>query len=211
MASLVGNIDHIVQGQSLIESLSGGELDEFTIRDDLGNLKQSYVGNKCIERLYSAGYPDPVSSGTRFFAGIDFSAELVLKLDELFGTIAIKCQLKRVDTGRVSPPRADSLDPERKFRLESLGILETYHVHIGEPAIGQVFMIEKEALHMQPSGTCFRWDDYRSINSIGNVSYRPVHILIYKGIRPAEYFKRTYEYSKKPDNITIVLEDGSKI
>lgn len=211
MVAFIGNIEHVVEGHSLISCLGEGREEVLTMRDEHGNLREDCQGQEFAERVYAAGYPDPVCSGKMFYGGLDFPANWIYKLDKIFGTVAIRCIVNRTDPGMIVPPHYDVPDEEREESLKKFGTIEAYHVHIGDPTEGQILMIERQALHMQENGNCYKWDDYLNWHSASNVSYETKYVLLYKGLRPFTEFEYTYEFCEEDDNVLIVLEDGTKI
>lgn len=211
MAKFVGNINDEIDINALIASLRQGQEKSLILRDSNGNLKEELRGQPFAEKVYAANYLDPVISGTWFYCGLDFSQDVVSKLDTIFGTVAFKCIINKISTGMTIPPQSSIVDAQRESRLVELGNIEAYHIHLGTSAVGQVMMIEKQALHKQESGNCYKWNDYTSCYSASNISYDIKHIMLYMGIRAFREFNYSYEFTYKDENVVIVLEDGTKI
>lgn len=211
MVQFVENISHIIESDELLSSLNNGRTEDLYIQDENGNLAEHCKGQAFPERVYAAGYPDPICSGRMFYGGLDYPAEWIYKLDKYFGTICIRCIINETQPGMIVPPHYDVPTEGREEKLLKLGTIEAYHIHIGEPKEGQLIMLEKQALHLQENGNCYKWDDYLNWHSAANVSYDPKYVLLYKGLRPFTPFAYSYNFTEDDDNVQIVLEDGTCI
>jgi len=211
MAKFIGNISHKLDTISLLKNLGPGRSETIFFKDQYGAILEEYKNNEFVKRAVLAGYPDPYVTGKLYYAGFDFSEYYIKQLDQLFGTICVRCFINQTDPGMIVPPHYDVPTEDREEKLKEIGTIEAYHVHIGEPKTGQILMLEGQALYMQENGNCYKWDDYLNWHSACNIGYETKYVLLYKGIRTFKPFNYSYEFTDDDDNVKIILEDGTKI
>jgi hypothetical protein len=64
-----------------------------------------------------------------------------------------------VEPGYMTGYHYDIDDNEHEYLKH--GVLKRYTVFIGQPAVGQVFILDKEYFYNQPQGTVLKWGHYR--------------------------------------------------
>ena len=221
MATLIGNINKELECEQLLKDLKGGFREYQTFRDKDGNIdrvSQMLVNDpKADERLVKvikANYPGPMCDGL-IYTGCHFPEKYIKKLDEYLGTVCIRVVVSEFAPGKVTVPHYDyarEKDFGAEQKLNELGTIEGYHVHLGEPEEGHGFMIEGICCYMQEQGNIWKWDNYLSWHSAVNTGWHPNRILSYFGLRPHKPLPpHTYRYQQKSECVELVFEDGTII
>lgn len=211
MAKFMGNVSDILDIDALLTQLGPGRHETMFLKDSNGKILDENKDDEFVKKIVDADYPEPYFSDQIYYAGFDFDQKYIRQLDKFLGTVCIRCFISQTAPGIIIPPHYDFPTEYRKLDIESLGVVEAYHIHLGAPSQGQILMVEGDALHMQESGNCYKWDDYLNCHSACNIGYETKYVLLYKGVKTVSTFDYTYEFSYDDDNVKIILEDGTKI
>ena len=206
MSKFLGNVHQtIIDCDELVQSLTKGYWEEDHMCDVQGNIKAEFQGvqREHIERWLAAGYPDPICKGVIYFPHYHFDEKFIYALDRYFGTICNKCFISEVRPGMIVPPHQD-LDM-REQKLLELGELVAFHVHLGEPEAGHVFMNEGHAHYMEANGNAYEWDSYASWHSGSNTGFTNKYFLTYRGTRPHKSFDFTYKWYDYTETVGIIV------
>lgn len=216
MATFFGNLNDQIDFEGLLRSLKSGYQEEFYAFDKDGNVQDDVTpGDKeYVEKINKAGYTDPVGRDMMYYPHYHFDKNLVHQLDEIFGSICTMCWINQALPGRVIIPHQDYDDREQI--LEAYGTIVRYHVHIGEPQPGHVFILNDHAYYMEKQGNCYLWDHHKDWHSASNSGLIPKYILGYRGILPhsehAHRFK-DYEYlwNETTESVRIKINKPVKV
>lgn len=208
MAKFLGNIHNkIFDCNELLAEIkeSGGAFEEDYMTDEHGNIRDDMpdIMKDYCSKWLKAGYPDPICKGTIYLPHYHFNEKFVYELDKFFGTVCNKCFISEVPPGKIVPPHQD-IDL-REERLLELGEIIAFHVHLGEPEAGHVFMIEDHAHYMEANGNAYQWDYFDSWHSGSNTGFTNKYFLTYRGTRfkqPTEY---TYRWHDDDETVGIVV------
>lgn len=165
-----------------------------------------------VGHLVKAGYRDPIWIGPPTFnPSVHFKTDIVHFLDNLLGTYCTQCWINKTLPGSVSCPHFD-ID-EREEILSRYGVLKRYTIHIGEPDVGHIFVVEGKCMHMEPHGEIYEWDENLSVHAGANIGLTPKYLLIYRGLVPFEPFEYEYVWDEIDDNnsVRLRLSDGTVI
>lgn len=207
MAKLVGNFSSAVDLDALIAthfSNGGGFCDTapIPITEECATW-----GEKHLKMLMDAGYPNPPCIGTMYYPHWHYPIDVVLALDQMFGTVCTFSFVSECSPGHVVPHHPDW--DGREDRLKELGTIEAYHIHISRPEPGHVFMIEGYAHHMETQGNIYRWDDYTSWHSGANSGFKKKYFMVYRGLRPHTPFEYEYVFEEQHDSVKFrILNTG---
>jgi hypothetical protein len=216
MAEFFGNLGDRINFNELVTKLTSGHQDEFYAFGKDGNLTEDVDPNdrNFVERVHAAGYKDPIGCDTFYYPYYHFDEIIVYQLDKIFNSICTMCWIDQVKPGRAVIPHQDYDDRERL--LEKYGTLKRYHIHIGDPEPGHVFVLKDHAHHMEAQGNCYLWDDHMDWHSASNSGLTPKYILSYRGIIPhPEHAHRfqDYEYiwSDIEESVRIKIKNPVKV
>lgn len=211
MAKFIGNLNHILDSNKLLRELRSGHLEDNCMLDNNGELKEECSHDIRLIKLKEAGYPDPICSGRIYTAVHHFPEEYIHKLDEYFGTKCLRALVSEFLPGHLAPPHFDYAredNEEAEEYLNSLGIIEAYHIHLGEPEEGHAFIVDGHCCYMEEPGNCYQWDHYLSWHRACNTGFTKKYLLSYYGLRTDEPIKGKYKFHKHTEQVDIILEDG---
>lgn len=221
MATLIGNVNEILDCSGLINDLDGGHREYHTFRDKDGNIdrisklliKDSAADERLV-KVIQANYPGPMCDGL-IYTGCHFPEKYVQRLDQYLGTACVRVVVSEFDPGKITVPHYDfarEKDQDAEQKLLDLGDIEGYHVHLGDPEEGHGFMIEGICCYMQEQGNIWKWDNYLSWHSAVNTGWNPKRILSYFGLRPHRPLPPySYKFNPKDECVQLVFEDGTII
>jgi hypothetical protein len=209
MSKFLGNVHgSVMDCNELVQSLAktDGYWEEDYMCDSNGNIKEEFQGvhRDHIQKWLAAGYPDPICKGAIYFPHYHFDEKFIYALDNFFGTVCNKCFISEIRPGMIVPPHQD-LDM-REQQLLKLGDLMAFHVHLGEPEEGHVFMNEGHAHYMEANGNAYQWDSYESWHSGSNTGFTNKYFLTYRGTRlkyPTDFTYKWYDYI---ETVGIVID-----
>lgn len=212
MAKFFGNITDQIDLDKLRSSLAVGHQEELYGFNPDGSLPENLdeEDKEYITSIHAAGYKDPICNDMLFYPHYHFDEQYVYTLDRIFGAVCNMCWVNRAVPGRVIIPHRDF--DEREELLEQYGTMVRYHIHIGEPQFGHVFVLKDKAFYMQDQGNCYEWDHYSDLHSASNSGLKNKFLFSYRGIRPndPELFEG-YEYiwSDIEESVRIKLKNGT--
>lgn len=216
MATFFGNLSDQIDFEELLRTLKPGYQEEFYAFDRDGNIPDDVNPDDkdYVERIHDAGYKDPICRDMLYYPHYHFNESLVYKLDQIFGSICNMCWINRALPGRVIIPHQDYDDREQI--LEKYGTMVRYHVHIGEPQPGHVFILDTHAHHMEASGNCYKWDHYTDWHSASNSGFDAKFILSYRGLVPHPEHRHRFEdfdyiWSDIAESVKIKINDPVEI
>ena len=215
MTRFFGNLSDQIDFDQLLSDLTTGMDDTYYAFNKDGSLGEvSPEEREYVEKIHKAGYQDPVYSNTIFYPYYHFSEDIIYKLDKIFGTICTMCWVNKLSTGKVIIPHRDFDD--REPILEKFGVIRRFHIHIGTPQPGHVFILNEHAHYMEESGNCYEWNHHLDWHSASNSGLKSKYILSYRGLVPhLEHESRfkDYEYiwSDVAESVRIKIKQPVKL
>lgn len=206
MTKYIGNLNEVIDTKELLDSLGEGFYEVFNVWDTI----PSGTNKKDIERWKSAGYPDPICDGPCHFPHFHFNSKFLYAINSRLNIIADRCAISVTRPGQVVPPHIDQDGREKS--LSSIGEIKGFHIHLGQPEQGHVFMIENQAFHMQDCGNIYEWDNWESLHSGANVGLTTRYIMAIRGVRPHKPLNYQYLWNADdPEKLQFKLDDGRVI
>lgn len=213
MATYVGNLSNIIDFKKVLENLGSGCLEDSNIKDEDGNLREEAASDERWVKLYEAGYPGLVCSGKIYTARHHFDEDVVHRLDEFFGTVCVRMLISEFTPGHVVPPHFDYIrenDPDLEKKILELGTIEAYHIHIGDPEEGHIFVINGRCHYNEESGNCYKWENCYDWHCSTNTGFKNKYLMSYFGLKPYKPLPEyTYRFHDDTEQVDLVFSDGS--
>lgn len=154
---------------------------------DIENTKPEYVGpshkrgdnipglDEIINIWETAGYKTVAEGGTvawdMFIPGKQFDQVVVDKWNKYYGLNCTNVWISRVWPGHFAPIHWDVHDDEI-----NLPECARYHMHIGKPQWGHIFIVDDKCLYNRPQGETFRWQNRKLWHAGTNCGTTPKYI-----------------------------------
>lgn len=213
MASYVGNLSDLIDFDLLLKTIGSGYHEDSHMVDESGNILEECSRDIRWKKLYDAGYPGLVCSGKIYTAGYHFSEQVVHKLDSYFNTICLRVLISEFQPGHVAAPHFDYIRegrPDLEEQILSLGSVEAYHIHLGDPEEGHVFIINGKCHYLEDPGNCYKWDYYRDWHRASNTGFDKKYLMTYFGLKPYQSLPpHTYRFHEDTEQVDLVFSDGS--
>lgn len=181
MLKFIGNCNHIIDWNSVIEGLT----------------KEAYVGprhdvgsgvdgvDEVIVPMKHAGYVFRKDGGNAgwnmYFPGTEFPAEVAEKFMSFVGLNSfLSCWISRVDPGDCAPWHWDITDDE--YTLQSKENIKRFHCHIDIPRDGHIFIVEDTCFYKEKQGNVYQWEDRKSWHAGANVGLTPKYLFNIWGV-----------------------------
>lgn len=213
MASFIGNLSHIIDFDSILKNLGSGYLEDSNMLDETGKVLDEALEDERWKKLYEAGYPGLVCSGKIYTAKHHYSEDIVHKLDSYFNTVCIRMLISEFTTGHIAPPHFDYIRedrPDLEEKILKLGTIEAYHIHLGEPEEGHVFVINGNCHYLEEQGNCYKWDHYLDYHGSSNTGLKTKYLMTYFGLKPYKTLPEyTYYFHDDIEQVDLVFADGT--
>lgn len=210
MAKYIGNLNDVASTEDLVSSLSAGQYELCYLYDSAGEVKSEFLDSVQRENVLNwkrAGYPDPICNGVIHCPHFDFDEQFLYAINQYLGIIADRCAISVTMPGQVIAPHTDVDGREQELR--KFGELKGFHIHLGVPVPGHVFMIEDHAFYMEKDGAVYEWDTWDSLHSGANAGLETRYIIAIRGIRPHAPLNYKYVWNKEnPEYLQFQLDDG---
>lgn len=207
------NLSDEINFDEFMSNLTVGFQEEMYMFDENGNVPDDLEGEdkEFAEKIHKAGYKDPIGCDMLYYPHFHFDEKIVYQLDKIFGTVCTMFWINRALPGRAILPHVDV--DEREDELEEYGELIRYHIHVGKPEPGHIFIQGETVFHMEKQGNCYRWDDHRGIHSGSNTGLSPKFLMSYRGLildpEHRDLFKdHSYIWNGEQETVRIKLKDG---
>jgi hypothetical protein len=213
MAKYIGNINEVFSTTELLSSLGEGQYELCYLYDESGEVKPEFLDTVQRENVLNwkrAGYPDPICNGVIHCPHFDFNEKFLYSINQRLGIISDRCAISVTKPGQVIAPHTDV--DGREAELLKFGELKGFHIHLGAPVPGHVFMIEDDSYYMQADGAIYEWDNWNSPHSGANAGLETRYIIAIRGIKPYEPFDYEYVWNEhNPEYLQFKLKDGRVI
>jgi hypothetical protein len=156
---------------------------------DLDNTEPAYVGPRHkkgdkldgvneVTKLWEKGNYKPIADGgtlgwDMYFPGQQFDELVIKKFVDFFEienyhTAWISC----IHVGNYAPVHWDVNDKD-----DVLDDCVRYHCHIGQPAVGHIFIAGDEAFYNRPQGSTYMWSSRKLWHAGSNCGLQPKYLL----------------------------------
>lgn len=210
MAKYIGNLNEVVSTKELLDSLGEGMYEVCYMRDEQGRLKEELLDGVQAENVSNwdrAGYPDPICNGVIHCPHFHFDDKFLHAINQRLNIIADRCAISVTRPGQVIAPHTDV--DGREESLRSIGEIKGFHIHIGEPDPGHVFMIENQTFYMQDCGAIYEWDQWDSPHSGANAGLTTRYVIAIRGVRPSTPLNYEYVWDENEmEYLRFKLDDG---
>lgn len=213
MAKYYGNLNEVVNTKEFLSSLGEGQYELCYLYDEHGEVKPEFLETVQRENVLNwkrAGYPDPICNGVIHCPHFDFPEKYLYAINKYLGIIADRCAISVTKPGQVIAPHTDV--DGREEELRKFGELKGFHIHLGAPVPGHVFMIEDQSYYLQQDGAVYEWDQWDSPHSGANAGLETRYIIAIRGIKPYEPLEYEYVWDEhNPEYLQFKLKDGRVI
>jgi len=216
MAQFVRNLSDIIDFKFLLQNLNEGYLEcDSSVLDENGKIKEEFQDDIRAVKLVESGYKEPFCTGKIYTARYHFSEDIVDKLDTYFGTACVRMLVSEFKPGHIAPPHFDYLregDPDAEKKLLEYGDVEAYHIHVGDPEEGHLFLVENQCYYYEKEGNCYKWDNHLSWHCACNTGYGTKYLITYAGIKLHDKtLKYQYQFHQDTEQVNLIFEDGTTI
>jgi len=212
MAKYYGNINEVFDSKEFLMSLESGQYEKcFLYRED-GSVQPEFLDGPLKEnvlRWSQAGYPDPICDGTIHCPKFHFHEKYLYAINNYLGIIADRCAVSVTKPGQVIAPHTDV--DGRESVLEEYGTIVGGHIHLGDPVLGHVFMIEDKAYYMEKCGNVYVWDNWNSLHSGSNAGLQTRYLIAFRGIRPHKPMHYEYIWDEENPEYLRFRVNGERI
>jgi hypothetical protein len=108
---------------------------------------------------------------TNYYPGKDYDDCISKQFEDLLQVKHIRSWISRIDPGYCTPWHWDTDDKEDEYL--KLGKLKRYSCHISKPAVGNIFIIGKQAHYFWEQGDLYEWNNHRAWHAGINVGLTP--------------------------------------
>jgi hypothetical protein len=181
MTKLIGNINHLLDCQALVNSIAlqaPGYIGPRHSKDD------DIIGIKDMAKLWDqAGFKLLDEGGTAgwdmFFPNSHFDESIVNIFANFVNVDPISCWISRIHPGNMTPWHWDCNDHEEEYQKLNTS---RFTCHISKPAVGHVTMVEDKCMYFQEQGNVWKWPDRTSWHGGINCGLTPKYLLNFFGV-----------------------------
>ena len=137
--------------------------------------------NEIITLWNDAGYTSNKVEWINFYPGTHFNENISSQFAKLVGIKHIRSWISCTRPGKSAPWHRDVDDAMDDYL--KMGQLERYTCHIGEPAVGQVMLVDQESFYMIPEGTITRWPDALAWHGAANCGFDNHYLYHFLGYK----------------------------
>lgn len=112
---------------------------------------------------------------TNYYPGTDYDSAVTTVFENLLGVKTARAWISRIDPGYCTPWHWDTDDNEAHYL--TLGKLKRFGCHLSKPAVGQVFLLGKEAHYFWNQGDVMEWNNHRAWHAGFNCGVTPKFML----------------------------------
>jgi hypothetical protein len=181
MTKFIGNTNHIINWQDVVDSLSQQEPGYVGPRH---SSEDDIIGIREMAKLWDkAGFTLIKDGGNAgwdmFFPDIHFDRNIVNTFADYLNVTAVDCWISRVNPGNLTPWHWDCNDNEDEYRKMNIN---RYSCNISKPAVGHAVMIEDDCITNQQQGNVWQWTSRTSWHGGVNFGFTPKYLLNFSGI-----------------------------
>ena len=178
MLKFIGNCNHLIDWNSVIEKIKDAEPAYTGPRHDVGQAIEGV--DEVAVPIRTAGYKFKAEGGNAgwgmYFPITHFDFEIVDTFMKFTGmTSYINCWISKVYPGDVAPWHWDITDDEQT--LNAKGTLRRFHCHIDIPRPGHTFIVEDTCFYNEAQGNVYEWPDRKSWHAGANAGLTPKYLF----------------------------------
>lgn len=182
MKKYIGNLNHKISCDNLIESLSQHAVTpshgHMSLPDD-NCFYKDYVEQTNI--LKQAGYNDYTVEYRHYRSGIHFDKQIETVIGDLVDAVPLMCWISEIRPGKCTPYHWD-INPWEKEQ-EQLGELVRYFCFLSKPKFGHVFVTADECFYMEEQGSIYQYNHIHEWHAGSNIGIEPKFLLTFTGYK----------------------------
>lgn len=177
MAKFVGNSNHIIDWQIVIDDIANQTPAYIGPRHDVGHDVPGV--EEVAVPLRNAGYKLVTEGGSlgwdMFLPDTNFDRKIIDDFAEWIGMDSyVNAWISRVHPGNMAAWHWDVTDDEETLsKQEHL----RYHVHMSQPSPGHIFIVEDQCLYFKQQGDCYKWPSRKSWHAGANCGLVPKYVF----------------------------------